>query len=97
MPDLTDNAIRAQVLAETTGSRLSLADARARHQGEVDMALASAKSSLQTARTLYINAFAAAYARYAPGQPVPRIVTDPSWSPGPADRPWPVVERVATR
>lgn len=96
----TLDGIRADILADaarvragTTTYREALARARAARQGQVDTAVAAARSQLITARTLYAAAVAAAFAREVPGDTPARPLLDPTWWPGISDSTWLTGER----
>lgn len=77
--------IRLEIAAETGAQRLAN---RPVHDREILMAVATARSSLQSARALYLRSVASAFAAYAPGVPVPRgLVETASWS-GIGDGEW---------
>ena len=81
----TLDGIRLDIADETAAQRLAN---RALHDREVLMAVATARSSLQSARALYLASVAAAFAAHAPGSTVPRALLETaSWS-GIGDGAW---------
>lgn len=74
----TFDGIRLDIASETAAQRLAN---RPTHEREGLMAVAAARSSLQTARVVYLAAVVAAFNAYAPGTTVPRTLLETaSWS-----------------
>ena len=81
----TFDGIRLDIAGETAAQRLAN---RPTHEREGLMAVAAARSSLQTARVVYLSSVLAAFNTYAPGMTVPRALLETSsWS-GIGDGAW---------
>lgn len=81
----TVDGVRADIARETAAQRIAN---RAAHDREILMAVATARSSLQGARVLYLRSIASAFAAHAPGTSVPRALLETaSWS-GIGDGEW---------
>lgn len=89
----TVDGIRLQVLGDTAAQRVAN---RARYDRDLSMAVAAARSSLQTARSTYTNRLNAAFSTWAPAATVPRTLVDIApWS-GIGDGSWLDLERLRT-
>lgn len=87
----TVDGIRLQVLGETTAQRTAN---RAGHERDLSMAVAAARSSLQTARSIYSNRLNAAFSTWAPNATIPRTLIDTTaWS-GIGDGAWLDLDRL---
>lgn len=80
--------LRAAYVDAVASYRLALVSARSARQSEIDTAMGSAKATLAMARSLYTSAITGAFARYAPGATMPRVLAEPGWWPGLSDGLW---------
>jgi hypothetical protein len=89
--------LRAAYAAAAKAYRDALATARASTQRDFDTALAQAKSTLSSARSLYIGRVKAAFQQFAGGQAAPATLLEPDWWPGLGDGSWLGVDRKRQR
>lgn len=68
---------REVLVAAADAYRAALVAARSTHEAELATAVGSARALVLTARTQFLSDVTAAYARFAPGEPVPHSALDP--------------------